>query len=58
LNELKETGIHPQAILLQESTESFAWSNANEYVLIVIDLLGMQLFGEDAFYMGSDILLS
>jgi len=58
LNELKETGIHPQVILLREGTESFAWPNANEYVPIVIDSLGMQLFGEDAFHMGSDILPS
>jgi len=44
---LKETGIHPQAILLREGTESFAWPNANEYIPIVIDSLGIQLFGED-----------
>ena len=58
LKELKETGIHPQAILLREGTESFAWPNANDYIPIVIDSLGIQLFGEDAFHLGYDILPS
>ena len=58
LKELKETGIYPQAILLWEGIESFAWPNANEYIPIVIDSLGIQLFGEDAFHLGYDILPS
>ncbi|KAF5347355.1 hypothetical protein D9756_010004 [Leucocoprinus leucothites] len=58
VNELKEADIHPHAILIRENDPDLAWPNANEYVTIVLDPLGLTLFGEEAFPEGSDILLT
>jgi TATA-binding protein-associated factor len=54
VNELKDANIHPQDILIREP--SIPWPVADSYVPVILDSLGLKLFGEEAFPDDSDIL--
>jgi TATA-binding protein-associated factor len=58
VTELKEADIHPQAILNRENKPNLLWLNANNYVAIIVDAVGMKIFGEEAFPNGGDVLCS
>ncbi|KAF9442094.1 P-loop containing nucleoside triphosphate hydrolase protein [Macrolepiota fuliginosa MF-IS2] len=52
--ELKEWDIHPQDIVIREKMTG--WPSADAYTAVILDTLGMKLFGEDAFYANSTSL--
>lgn len=54
--ELKDWDIHLQDIFAQE--RGTAWPNADTYIPMVLDTLGMKLFGNDTFSNGSTSLLT
>lgn len=55
VDELKEWDIHPQDIVIREHPK-VTWPDAGSYVPIILDSLGMKLFGDDAFPAGSERL--
>lgn len=54
--ELKDWDIHPQDIVTRENAK--AWPSADSYIPMILDSLGMKLFGEEAFPDGVDRLSS
>jgi TATA-binding protein-associated factor len=55
VEELKEYHLHPLDILLREDVDG-PWPNANDYLVTILDPLGMKLFGEEAFPSGVPVL--
>jgi len=53
VKELQDAGIYPQDISVQEDN---SWPDAENYVAMIFDSLGLKLFGEKAFPENIDIL--
>ena len=53
VKELQDSGIHPQDISVREEN---SWPDAEDYVAIIFDSIGLKLFGEEAFPENVDIL--
>ncbi len=57
ITEMKEADVHPLAILLREKTiDKDDWPTADFYIPLILDRLGMKLFGEDPFPDGVEFL--
>ncbi|KAF5344038.1 hypothetical protein D9756_011549 [Leucocoprinus leucothites] len=57
VEELKEWDVHPTAILIREHNgEVSQWPHADSYSAIILNTLGLKLFGEEAFLPKSETL--
>lgn len=56
VDELREYDIHPLEILIRQNDLTAPWPSADTYVPIILDTLGMRLFGEEAFQPGVSVL--
>ncbi|KXN81008.1 Nuclear protein STH1/NPS1 [Leucoagaricus sp. SymC.cos] len=54
--ELKEADCHPHDILIRENNPKLKWPIADIYLTKILDTLGWQLFGEEAFPDNCDVL--
>jgi TATA-binding protein-associated factor len=52
VDELKEWDIHPYDIVLRENLKS-GWPSSDNFVPIILDTLGLRLFGEDGSAQGT-----
>jgi TATA-binding protein-associated factor len=52
IEELKDWDIHPYDIVLREGLQS-GWPSSDTYISMILDTLGMRLFGEDGFIEGT-----
>ncbi|KAF9441652.1 hypothetical protein P691DRAFT_683240 [Macrolepiota fuliginosa MF-IS2] len=55
VEELRAWDVHPVSILVRENINS-SWPCADFYIPMILDTLGMKLFGEEAFPSGSEVL--
>ncbi|KAJ3564157.1 hypothetical protein NP233_g8477 [Leucocoprinus birnbaumii] len=53
---LRECNVHPMALLSHDPSLSGGWPHADNYVVGILDPLGMELFGEEAFSPGWTVL--
>ncbi|KAG6839498.1 hypothetical protein C0991_002138, partial [Blastosporella zonata] len=53
---LREYDVHPAALIIREDDLNASWPNSANYIPIILDELGAQVFGKDAFPKGSEIL--
>lgn len=59
IKQMREHGIHPATLLQNENdlnNPRAVWPNLADYIPIILDDLGLELFGEEAFPNGLDIL--
>ncbi|KAF5344039.1 hypothetical protein D9756_011548 [Leucocoprinus leucothites] len=57
VGELKDWDVHPTAILIREHNgEESDWPHADSYSAIILNTLGLRLFGEEAFLPNSETL--
>jgi len=53
VKELQAADIHPQEISIHEDN---AWPDAVDYMAMVVDSVGLKIFGEEAFPENAEVL--
>jgi TATA-binding protein-associated factor len=55
VDELKDWNIHPYDIVLRENL-GLGWPGSDNFIPMILDSLGLKLFGEDAVIEGTSVL--
>ncbi|KAF5344438.1 hypothetical protein D9756_011277, partial [Leucocoprinus leucothites] len=56
VEEIREFDIHPTSVIARDSSLRGQWPHADAYVSMILDTLGMKLFGEEAFPEDCEVL--